>query len=107
MVKCHLCLVKSIRMNEPHDWDSDVIGVVRKYALQNAVEYDGKGRSGSVLGRLLSERKDLRQIASELMVLVDAEVSAANSMAASQGVDAVRAELERSAPEALEREKHQ
>jgi len=107
MVKCHLCLVKSIRMSEPHDWDSDVIGVVRKYALQNAVEYDGKGRSGSVLGRLLSERKDLRRIASELMVLVDAEVTAANSMAASQGVDAVRAELERSAPEALEREKHQ
>ncbi len=107
MVKCHLCLVKSIRMSEPHDWDSDVIGVVRKYALQNAVEYDGKGRSGSVLGRLLSERKDLRRIAIELMVLVDAEVSAANSMAASQGVDAVRAELERSAPEALEREKHQ
>jgi len=107
MVKCHLCSVKSIRMSEPHDWDSDIISVVRKYALQNAVEYDGEGQSGSVLGRLLSERKDLRQNARELMVLVDAEVSAANSMAASQGVGAVRAELERSAPEALEREKHQ
>ena len=29
---------------------------VRKYALQNAVEYSGKGQSGSVLGRVLAER---------------------------------------------------
>ena len=107
MVKCHLCSVKSISMSEPRDWDSDVIGVVRKYALQNAVEYKGEGQSGSVLGRLLSEREDLRQMARELMALVDFEVSAANSMAAIQGVDAVRAELGRIAPEALEREKHQ
>ena len=107
MVKCHLCSVKSIIMSEPSDWDSVVIGVVRKYALQNAVEYNGEGQSGSVLGRLLSEREDLRQKARELMDLVDAEVSAANSMAASQGVDAVRAELGKIAPEALEREKHQ
>ena len=93
-------------MSEPRDWNSDVIEVVRKYALQNAVEYNGEGQSSSVLGRLLSEREDLRQMARELMTLVDSEVSAANSMAASQGVDTVRAELERTAPEALEREKH-
>ena len=27
---------------------------VRKYALQNAIEYSGKGQSGSVLGRVLA-----------------------------------------------------
>ena len=107
MVKCHLCSVKSIGVSEPRDWDSAVIGMVRKYALQNAVEYNGEGQSSSVLGRLLSEREDLRQMARELMTLVDAEVLSANSMAASQGVDAVRSELASIAPEALEREKHQ
>ena len=94
-------------MADSADWDPDIVSTVRKYALQNAVEYGGEGRSSSVLGRLLSERGDLRQMASELMPLVDVEVAAANSLAASQGVGAVRAELEQAAPEALNREKHQ
>ena len=94
-------------MADSADWDPDIVSTVRKYALQNAVEYGGEGRSSSVLGRLLSERGDLRQMASELMPLVDVEVAAANSLAASQGVGAVRAELEQAAPEALKREKHQ
>ena len=47
--------------------DDDVIPLVRKYALQNALEYDGKGQVGSTLGRLLSERQDLRPKAKDLM----------------------------------------
>ena len=78
-------------MADSADWDPDIVSTVRKYALQNAVEYGGEGRSNSVLGRLLSERGDLRQMAGDLMPLVDAEVAAANSLAADQGVDAVRA----------------
>ena len=50
--------------------DDDVIPLVRKYALQNALEYDGKGQVGSTLGRLLSERQDLRPKAKDLMSLV-------------------------------------
>ena len=42
------------------NWDSETIGTVRKYAMQNTLEYDGSGQSGSVLGRLLGERADLR-----------------------------------------------
>ena len=28
-------------MADAVDWDSEIINIVRKYALQNAVEYDG------------------------------------------------------------------
>ena len=106
-MKCCFFAVLPDIMADPADWDPDIVSAVRKYALQNAVEYAGEGQSGSVLGRLLAEREDLRRMAREIMALVDAEVAAANSMAASQGVEAVRAELEQSAPEALKRRKHQ
>ena len=106
-MKCCFSAVSTDIMADSADWDPDIVSTVRKYALQNAVEYGGEGRSNSVLGRLLSERGDLRQMAGDLMPLVDAEVAAANSLAANQGVGAVRAELEQAAPEALKREKHQ
>ena len=48
------------------------------------------GQSGSVLGRLLGERADLRPRAKELKSLVEKEVEAANQMAKENGVDAVR-----------------
>ena len=47
-------------MSEERKWDSDIENIVRKYALQNSLEYNGEGKSGSVLGRIMSERKDLR-----------------------------------------------
>ena len=43
-------------MTDAAEWDSEIENIVRKYALQNAVEYDGAGQSGSVLGRILGER---------------------------------------------------
>jgi|TARA_B100001750_G_scaffold20024_1_gene13611 glutamyl-tRNA synthetase len=93
-------------MSESDGWSAEVVTAVRKFALQNALEYDGEGQSGSVLGRLLSERPELRPEAKRLMGIVSEEVESANAMAMDEGVDAVRAELERSAPDALEREKH-
>ena len=57
-------------MTESGPWSEEVIRAVRKYALQNAVEYDGSGQAGSVLGRLLSEMKELRPKARELRGLV-------------------------------------
>jgi hypothetical protein len=70
-------------MADSDDWDSDIVAAVRKYALQNAVEYTGQGQAGSVLGRLLSEREDLRSMAKQLRGLVETEVAAANSLAES------------------------
>ena len=93
-------------MGDNGDFDPDDIQTVRKYALQNAIEYNGEGRSGSVLGRLLAERSDLRPQAKRLVGLIDNEVERANLLAKEKGLDVVRADLEDIDPEALEREKH-
>jgi glutamyl-tRNA synthetase len=92
-------------MVDAADWDSEIINIVRKYALQNAVEYDGAGQSGSVLGRILGERSDLRSKARELKQLVDIEVKNANDMARNKGIIVVRELLESINPEALNRQK--
>ena len=105
-MKCCIYSESSVIMSESDGWSAEVVTAVRKFALQNALEYDGEGQSGSVLGRLLSERPELRPEAKRLMGIVSEEVESANAMATGEGVDAVRAELERSAPDALEREKH-
>ncbi|DAC66827.1 TPA: hypothetical protein HA325_02625, partial [Candidatus Thalassarchaeaceae archaeon] len=89
------------------EWDTETVATVRKYAMQNAVEYNGAGQAGSVLGRLLGERADLRSRARDLKSLVEAEVAAANEMASTSGVEAVREALAATNPEALERQKQQ
>ena len=106
-MKCCFWAVSLDIMADSGDWAPDIVAAVRKYALQNAVEYAGQGQVGSVLGRLLSEREDLRSMAKQLRGLVKTEVAAANSLAKNRGLKHVREELERTAPEVLEREKHQ
>tara|TARA_B100001142_G_scaffold171454_1_gene170977 strand:- start:3452 stop:5173 length:1722 start_codon:yes stop_codon:yes gene_type:complete len=92
-------------MTDDDDWSPEIIAIVKKYALQNAVEYNGSGKSGSVLGRILGERTDLRSKAKELKKLVETEVNIANEMALDKGVEAVRKVLEETNPEALNRQK--
>ena len=89
------------------DWDLATVETVRKYAMQNTLEYNGQGQSGSVLGRLLGERADLRPHAKSLRSLVEKEVQSANQMAQNQGLESVRELLAASNPEALERQKQQ
>tara|TARA_B100001115_G_scaffold182966_1_gene180507 strand:+ start:382 stop:2091 length:1710 start_codon:yes stop_codon:yes gene_type:complete len=78
---------------------------VRKYALQNALEYCGQGETGSVLGRVLAEKEHLRVRVKGLLSLVNEEVTRANSIAREDGIEMVRKELESFAPEALDRER--
>ena len=78
---------------------------VRKYALQNALEYCGQGEPGSVLGRVLAEKEHLRVRVKGLLSLVNEEVTRANSIAREDGIEMVRKELESFAPEALDRER--
>tara|TARA_B100000700_G_scaffold65285_1_gene72103 strand:+ start:16783 stop:18507 length:1725 start_codon:yes stop_codon:yes gene_type:complete len=87
------------------EWGEEIIATVRKYAMQNAIEYNGKGQSGSVLGRLLGERKDLRSKARDLKKLVEIEVAEANLLAEKKGVDVVKEKLAETNPEALQRQK--
>ena len=46
--------------------EPEVAALLRKYALQNALEYDGQGQVGSVMGRVMGENADLRSRAKEL-----------------------------------------
>ena len=62
-------------MPDEDEWGPGIFSAIRKYALQNAVEYDGSGKSGSVLGRLLSEFPELRTNAKELVPMISKPVS--------------------------------
>jgi len=106
-VKCNYWLVCLIIMGEDNGFGSEDIQTVKKYALQNAIEYGGEGKTGSVLGRVLAERTDLRPHAKRLLELIDYEVEIANSLTNEQGIEVARSELEKIDPQALEREKHQ
>jgi hypothetical protein len=81
-------------MSEDNGFGSEDIQTVRKYALQNAIEYGGEGKTGSVLGRVLAERTDLRPHAKRLLKLIETEVDLANSMANNQDRSAGSGERE-------------
>ncbi len=87
------------------DWvpDEDVSRLIRKYALQNALQYDGKGQVGSVQGRVLGENIELREQAQFLYAIITPMVEEANNIWAEKGADEVRRILEEEAPEALEK----
>ena len=65
------------------DWqpDADTEALIRHVALQNALEYEGKAAIGSVIGRIMAMRGDLRQHGKAVTGLVAQQVNAANAMA--------------------------
>ncbi len=87
------------------DWipDEDTIRLIRKYAMQNALEYDGKGQAASVQGRILGEVAELRQHAKHLFGVLGPAIEEANQLWHDEGAEAVKAVLEAEAPEALEK----
>ena len=90
------------------DWQpsAEIIELVRNLALQNALQYEGEGQVGSVMGRIMGTRADLRQHAKQLPKIISQEVNAANSLAKSEALDHVREILAQSAPEMLEKKEH-
>lgn len=78
----------------------DIEGIIRKYALQNAVQFEGKATIGAVLGKVMAENPDLRPRAKEVTGLVKSVVEEVNRMA----LDAQRKALEKLAPEMLVKE---
>ncbi len=87
------------------DWPDEVIQIVHHLALQNAVEYNGKGQVGSVMGRVLGERPELRSQAKEIASLIASEVQLANARAEREGVAKLRDELADADPSRLEKRK--
>ncbi|MEM4246713.1 MAG: glutamate--tRNA ligase [Candidatus Woesearchaeota archaeon] len=72
--------------------------LVRKFALANAVHYNGKANFGSVLGRLLAERPEIKNELKTLSKEISAVVETVNRIP----FEEQKAELERTAPELLE-----
>lgn len=85
------------------DWhcDEETSELLRHYSLQNALEYDGEGKVGSVIGRIMAERPDLRQHGGVISGMLAAEVKAANDLAKSSGLDHLRSILAAEAPHLL------
>ena len=87
------------------DWtpDAETADIIRHYAIQNAIEYDGKGQAGSVIGRLMGERADLRQFGKFVSPIAAKAVAQANSLALDKGSDYLISILEKEAPHLLEK----
>ena len=83
--------------------EPEVVSLLRKYALQNALEYDGQGQVGSVMGRVMGENPDLRSRAQELTGFIASQVTEANALATEKGLDHIRSILEDESPDALEK----
>jgi len=79
----------------------DIRKLARKFALQNAVQYGGKPSEKVVLGKLLSERKDLRPRAKELGSIIKEVVDEVGGMSP----EAQKEALGKEAPEEAPREK--
>jgi glutamyl-tRNA synthetase len=81
----------------------DLETLARKYALQNALEYDGKANPGAVIGKVMAADHALRSKSTEVGEVVNAVVTEINSLS----IESQRAELEKLAPELLVKKKQE
>jgi glutamyl-tRNA synthetase len=111
----HLLFAK-IHANEPcfeepnaprlvMEWepDQETLDLIRHLALQNSLQYSGKGQAGSVISRIMGNRADLRQFGKFIAPLVAKAVTESNAKAQKDGLDSITKILESEAPELLER----
>lgn len=91
------------------DWSPDeaIDNMLWHVAIQNAIEYSGKAAPGSVIGRIMSIRQDLRPHGKILSPLIAKKVAQANKLATDEGLDYLRNILETEAPELLEQRQKQ
>ena len=82
--------------------DEDTNQLIWHLALQNAFEYEGKGAVGSVIGRIMSTRADLRQFGGQISPIVAQSVQKANALAQEKGLEHIEAILMAEAPQLLE-----
>jgi glutamyl-tRNA synthetase len=75
--------------------------IIRKAALLNAVQHDGKAQAGPIMGKILGEKQELRTKTKELSALVNEVLSEVNNLSVNEQKQIV---LEKW-PEALEKVK--
>jgi len=73
--------------------------IIRKYALINAVEYNGKASVKAVMGKVMGENPELRKDPQKTLELIKEEVSEVNNMTREQQIEA----LKRLCPEYFEK----
>lgn len=69
---------------------NDLLVIVKKYALLNALKHDGKADEKVVLSNLLGERSDLRPKARELLPVVSQIVAEVNQLSPSEQSQIIR-----------------
>ncbi|MBW2966330.1 glutamate--tRNA ligase, partial [Candidatus Woesearchaeota archaeon] len=74
---------------------------IRKYALQNAVKFNGKSNPGAVIGKLLAEDAKLKSKIKELSRDIQAIIKDVNKISVDKQIE----ELKKTAPELLEEKK--
>ena len=91
------------------DWtpDEPTDTMLWHMAIQNAIEYSGKANPGSVIGRIMGMRQDLRQYGKFLSPLIAKKVAQANNLAGEKGLDYLRDILQNEAPHLLEEREKQ
>lgn len=78
--------------------DKLISELIRKYALQNAVRYNGKATPGAVIPKIIGEDSTIKDKLKELIPEISKIISEVNSM----NPEAQKEELEKTAPELLE-----
>lgn len=77
--------------------------MIEKYALQNAVKFNGKCNSGAVVGKVLQEDPSLKKDMKKLMLEINKVVSEVNKLKLEEQIK----RLEKIAPELLEEKKEE
>ncbi|TAL58091.1 MAG: glutamate--tRNA ligase [Nanoarchaeota archaeon] len=80
----------------------DVELLIRKHALANALKYDGKASQGAVIGKILGEAPELKNEMKSLGRHISQTINEVNSISQEDQ----RKELEKIAPELLEKKVH-
>jgi glutamyl-tRNA synthetase len=90
------------------EWEpnQETLDLIRHLALQNSLQYDGKGQPGSVISRIMGSNQELRSHGKEIAPLVAKAVAKANALANDEGLASIREILEREAPQLLEKKVH-
>jgi glutamyl-tRNA synthetase len=81
--------------------NSELRELIRKAALLNAIQHDGKAQAGPIVGRIVGERQELKTKVKELSALISEVVAEVNSLSLAEQKRIV----EEKWPETLKKEK--
>ena len=79
--------------------DSMLDSIIRKYALQNAVKFNGKANPGAVIGKIIGENPDLKKDIDKIKSIVEKTIKEINKIPADEQLE----QLKKIAPELLEK----